>query len=328
MSELSDTYMRGIPMKPYDMVREGLIILAGTAAVVAILAAVWGFPRIPPLTLEDVATKAPVAFTERVFSYFTGQSGLQTYGPPYTKDYGNAQKIGPFCPACWVGVTHPTDFRKALVLDPLSRAALVNPAIGNALETFNSALPDRQKSWTDAYGMALKSAKANKGEVVLPLGDYGPVPTLMNGMLKLAQAGLLTGALDQGVHPDFAPYNTDYTLPLYFMGGDSIYGSVAHHFDEQGSQWGMVHTAGPFPGAWWLWPYAFLYQIPSISDSPNADLIAGLIMAAFSLILFFLPFVPVLNRVPYAVPMYRLIWRDWYRKHPSGIPAQNEAEGR
>jgi hypothetical protein len=83
----------------------------------------------------------------------------------------------------------------------------------------------------------------------------------------------------------------------------------------------MVHSEGPYPGAWWLWPYAFLYQIPAIGNSPNGDLIAGMITFAFTLVLIFLPVIPGLNRIPYYVPVYKVIWRDWYRKYPSGDPS-------
>lgn len=319
MSELSDKYMRGIPMKPYDMVREGLIVFIGMATVVVILAAVWGFPHIPPLTIKEAATHAPLAFTKRTLSYFTGQDGLQTYGPPYTNDMQNAQRVGPICPACWVGVTHPINFRKAFVMNPLRQAAIVNPVIALALERYNKATPAQQKLWDVAYSAALGKATAQNGKLTLPPGDYGPVPQLMAGMLRLAQAGLLEGALNQSAHPEDAPYNTDYALSLFYMGGN-IYNAVANHFDEQGGEWGMVHTAGSYPGAWWLWPYAFLYQIPVIANSPNADLTAGMIIGAFALILFFLPFIPGLNRLPYVIPVYRLIWRDWYRQYPSGDP--------
>lgn len=322
MSEISDKYMRKIPMKPYDMVREGLIVLAGVATVIIILAAVWGFPRIPPLTMKEVATKAPIAFTDRTFSYFTGQAGIQTYGPPYTNNPENAQRVGPICPACWVGVTQPIDFRQALVMNPLAQAGVMNPTIAAALDTYTKATPIQQKAWSAAYGTALKTASAPNGQIEMSAGEFGPVPQLMDGMLKLARAGLLEGALNQSVHPDYAPYNTDYTLSFFYMGGD-IFNTVSNHFDEQGGQWGMSHTAGPYPGAWWLWPYAFLYQIPAIGNSPNADLIAGMIMGVLAIFLFFLPFIPGLNRLHLMVPLYRLIWRDWYAKYPSGDPTKS-----
>lgn len=321
MSELSDRYMRRIPMKPYDMVREGLIVLAGMATAIVILAAVWGFPRIAPVTMKEVATKAPIPFTERTLSYLTGQSGLQTYGPPYTNDFENAQHVGSICPACWVGVIDPTDFRQALVLQPLAQAGVLDPDIAAALRTYERASADQQKKWTDAYGAALGDATAKDGMLTLPAGDYGPVPALMDGMLKLAQAGLLEAALNQSTDPDHAPYDTDLTRSLYYMGG-KIFGAVANHFDERGGEWGMSHVAGPYPGAWWLWPYAFLYQIPAIANAAAADLIAGMIMGALFVVLLFLPFVPGLNRLHLLIPVYRLIWRDWYARYPSGDPTR------
>ena len=47
-------------------------------------------------------------------------------------------------------------------------------------------------------------------------------------------------------------------------------------------------------------------------------------MAVFALIMFFLPFIPGLNRLHLVVPVYRLIWRDWYAKYPSGDPTRHE----
>lgn len=322
MSTLSDGYMRGIPTKPYDMVREGLFVLCGIALLVTLLAAVWGFPRIPPLTLQQAATEAPVAFTRRTLSYLDGQAGLLRYGPPYTANDANAQHVGPICPACWVGVAHPINFRKALVMAPLGRAARLDPALGAALAAYRQAAPAQRRAWTTAYHAALARAHAAHGTITLPPGTYGPVPQLMTGMLELAQSGLLEGALVEGVHPGHAPYDTNYTLPLFYLGGPRLMGAVATHFDEQGSEWGMSHVAGPYPGAWWLWPYTFLYQIPAIGNSPAADLIAGMIIGAVALVLFFLPFVPGLNRVPYLVPIYRIIWRDWYARYPSGDPTR------
>ncbi len=317
MSQLSDRNLRAIPMKPYDMVREGLIVLSGITIVIILLAAIWGFPRIAPLTIKEVATKAPVQFTERTISYFSGQSGLQTYGPPYTDNYENAQRLGFFCPACWSGVSHPLDARVDLVMKPLQQIAMLNPSVEKALRQFERATATQQQKWIAAYTAALKTASVKSGQMVLATGEFGPVATLMDGMLNFARAGLLEGALIQGTYPQLAPYNTDYTRALLYLGGP-IMDQVGNHFDELGGEWGMSHSAGPYPGAWWLWPYTFLYQIPAIGNSPNADLIAAIIMAVFAFLLIFLPVIPGLNRLPYKIPVYRIIWRDWYRKYPSG----------
>lgn len=320
MSKLSDANFRGIPMKAYDMVREGLIVLTFMTGVIIVLAGIFGFPKISPLTLKEVATKAPIAFMERTFSYFSGESGLQTYGPPYTKDYANAQRLGAFCPACWTGVAHPLNAKIDLVMKPLQKLGMLDPAVATDLQAYDQATPAQQKAWTSAYAAALKKAKVARGKVALPAGDYGPVPGLMNAMLTFARSGLLESALVQETAPSRAPYNTDYTRALLYLGGP-IMGHVASHFYEQGGQWGMSHSAGPYPGAWWLWPYTFLYQIPAIGNSPNADLIAGLIMAGLAIVLIFLPVIPGLNRLPEAIPVYKIIWRDWYERYPSNRTA-------
>ena len=314
MSKRSEAYLRGVPMKRYDMIREGLIVLGVVTLVIVLLAALLGTPNYPTVTAKEVATKQPLLFLDRSLSYFSGQSGLQTYGPPYTRDYQNAQEVfGFISPARWVGVVSPVNAQQDLAMKPLERIAVLNPEVATALATYQQASSDQQQSWIKSYSGALKKATDDNAKVILAQGDYGPVATLMNGMLNLARAGLLEGALDSS---SLLPYNLNNTKSLLFLEGH-IETRVARHLDELGNQWGMTNETGPYPGAWWLWPYAFLYQIPGIANSPNADLIAGLIVAAAFLILVFLPVLPGLNRIPYLIPVYRLIWRDWYRR-PKG----------
>jgi len=311
MSKQSEAYLRGVPMKPCDMVREGLIVLGVVTLVIVLLAAFLGTPDYPTVTAKEVATKQPLLFLDRSLSYFSGQSGLQTYGPPYTKDYQNAQEVfGFISPARWIGVVNPVNARQDLVMQPLARIAVLDPQVAAALATYQQASPAQQQRWIKSYAGALKKATDDNGKVILPAGDYGPVATLMNGMLDLARAGLLEGALDSS---SLLPYDLNNTRSILFLEGP-IENRVAHHLNELGNQWGMTNESGPYPGAWWLWPYAFLYQIPGIANSPNADLIAGLIMAVAFFLLIFLPVIPGLNRIPYLIPVYRLIWRDWYRR--------------
>lgn len=311
MSKRSEEYLRGVPMERYDMIREGLIVLGVVTFVIVLLAALLGAPNYPTVTAKEVATKQPLLFLDRTLSYFSGKSGLQTYGPPYTKDDKNAQAVFGFVsPARWVGVVSPIDARQDLVMKPLERIAVLNPEVATALATYEQAASDQQQIWIKSYAVALKKATADNAKVILAPGDYGPVAPLMNGMLNLARAGLLEGALDSS---SLLPYNLDNTKSLLFLEGP-IENRAARHLDELGNQWGMTNETGPYPGAWWLWPYALLYQVPGIATSPNADLIAGLIVAAAFLVLIFLPVIPGLKRIPYLIPVYRLIWRDWYRR--------------
>jgi hypothetical protein len=219
-----------------------------------------------------------------------------------------------------VGVVTPLNAQADLVMQPLKQIGMLNPSVAEALKRYRAASAAQQTRWVGDYTAALDKAAVRQGRVILPPGHYGPVPQLMTAMLNLARAGMLDGVLSEDTNPKLAPYNTSYVRPLLYMGGP-IMDQVATHLDEQGGQWGMSHMQGPYPGAWWLWPYAFLYQIPAIANSPNADLIAGLIMLAFGLTLVFLPFIPGLNRIPYIIPVYKIIWRDWYARYPSGDPA-------
>ena len=310
MSRRSDTYLAGIPLKPYDLLFEGVIVFAFVLAVVLIFAGTVGSPDYPTVTGQDVATQQPIAFTQTATSILAGQSSLQTYGPPYTSDTDNSQHLAGVSPATWFGVRIPINAANDLVLKPLARVAMLNSSVAAALSTYQSASADQQSAWSSDYLSALDKATIANGQVTVPPGNYGPVPTMMDGMRALASAGLLEGALQADSR---LPYALDNTKALLFF-EDDVDHAVADNLDMLGSEWGIVHETGFYPGAWWLGPYAFLYQISPMNSSSNGDLEVGLIMLLIFLILIFLPVIPGLNRIPRGIPIYRLIWRGWYRR--------------
>ncbi len=313
MSRRSDEYQAGVPQKPYDLLFEGVIVFAVILAIVVVLAAVVGSPDYPTVKGQDAATLQPIAFDKTAATILAGQSSLQTYGPPYTNDNDNAQKILGISPATWLGVRIPLDAANALVIRPLERMATLAPEVAAALTTYKAASSDQQDAWNTAYLQALDSATTANGRVQVASGDYGPVPTMVDGLRALAAAGLLEGALQADSR---VPYALDNTRALLFF-QDDIDHSVAESLDMLGSQWGIVHESGGYPGAWWLAPYAFFYQIPPMSSSPNGDLQVAGIMVLIFLILIFLPVIPGLNLIPRGLRIYRLVWRDWYRRDGS-----------
>jgi hypothetical protein len=310
MSSRSDEYQEGVPQKSYDLLFEGIVVFAVVLVMVAVFAAVVGSPDYPTVKAQDVADLQPIAFAKTAATILAGQSSLQTYGPPYTDDNQNAQVFLGISPATWAGVRIPIDASKALVISPLKRVAVLVPEIAAALDSYESAAEDQRKSWNDAYLKALDDAKLVNGRMTVASGDYGPVPTMIEGLRQLARAGLLEGALQADAR---LPYALDNTKALLFF-QDDVDEAVAQRLDMLGSQWGVVHETGFYPGAWWLAPYSFFYQIPPMSSSPNADLEVGVIMLLIFLVLIFLPVIPGLNRIPRWVPLYRFIWRDWYRR--------------
>jgi hypothetical protein len=310
MSKRTDAYFRGIPMKPYDLLREGLIVFVIVAVVVVVVSAVLSSPDYATVRGEDVANRQPIAFLKTSADILAGNSSIQDYGPPYTSDTENAQNIVGIAPANWFGVRDRIDPMQDFVIEPLRRVAVLNEGVASALSTYEAASSDQQQGWLDAYLSALDEATVVNGDVRVPSGDYGPVPTLMNGMLDLGRAGLLEGALESS---DKLPYTLDFTRSLlYFQ--DDVYAGVAEKLDLLGEQWGISHETGRYPGAWWLWPYTFFYQVRPMSSSDSADLQVSGIMIGVFLLLLLLPFIPVLNRVPRWVPVHRLIWRDWYAR--------------
>jgi hypothetical protein len=310
MSRQSDENLRGIPMKPYDLLREGLIMFGGLAIIIFVLAIFIGSPDYPAVRGEDVAKRQPIAYLKTSATILSGNSNLQNYGPPYTQDSANTQRVFGIAPATWFGVTIPINPIQDFILAPLARVAVLNQDVATALQTYQVATPQQREAWVTAYRAALDEASVENGQVQIPNGDYGPVATLMEGMLDLGKAGLLEGALESGVR---LPYTLNFTRSLLFF-QDDVDESVAAHLNMLGGLWGISHETGPYPGAWWLWPYTFFYQIPPLSASPNADLIVVITITVIFLMTMFTPFVPIMNRLPRWVKVYKWIWRDWYNR--------------
>ena len=109
MSRRSEATLHGIPMKPYDLLREGLIVFMLVALLIVVLAIVFSSPDYPAVRGEDVAQRQPLAFLKTSANILAGQSGIQDYGPPYTPNPGNAQRLFGVAPATWLGVTIPLD---------------------------------------------------------------------------------------------------------------------------------------------------------------------------------------------------------------------------
>jgi hypothetical protein len=316
MSKRTEAYFQNVPKKPYDLLREGLIVFLVVAVVVVVVAAILSSPDYPTVRAEDVANRQPVAFVETSANILAGNSGIQDYGPPYTPDRDNAQSLFGIAPANWFGVRIRIDPSQDFIIKPLTRLAVIDKSVGSALQTYQAASDDQQQAWLTDYISALDDATVVSGEVQVPSGDYGPVPTLMSGMLALGRSGLLEGALESGAR---LPFTTDFTRSLLFF-QDDVDAEVADTLNLSGDQWGIINETGRYPGAWWLGPYTFLYQVRPMSSSDNADLQVGAIMIGFFLVLLLVPFIPIVNRLPRWLGVYRVVWRDWYGRGAGNRP--------
>ena len=266
--------LRGVPMKHYDLLREGIFVFVVVAIVAIVLAAVYGSPDYPTITAQSVANDQPVAFLKTTTGILLGNdlSAVADYGPPYTNDPSAAQHLGPIAPANWLGVTDPIDPAQDFVLGPLARVAKINWLYAAPLKEFKAAPAAQQQTWLTNYDKALDKATVSGGQVQVPPGDYGPVAPLMTAMLSLGQSGMLEGALAAEQNGSYYPYSFDFTRQLLYFANASPYMDTATRLVQQGNpQWGIVHETGRYPGAWWLAPYRDHDRVLRADRVPASD---------------------------------------------------------
>ena len=303
---------RGIRTVPYDLVRELAIAAAVSLVLILALAVAFSSPDVPSVTIQSWSKSDPVDFVTTANDELAGASATANYGPPYNNGSNAVQSIGPVSPQAWGGVHATVDQPHDFVINPLKQAAGNDSKLGDDVNVYESASAGQRAKWHDAYADALQKATVDGGQVTVATGDYGPVPEMLNRLLQLAQTGALDGLLISSNHF----YQTDYTKPLLFMNDGGYLAGLAGDQHLTGSQWGMMNETGLYPGQTWLWLYTLWYQLPPFNSAwaSVTDLLVVLMMVVLTLLLALVPFIPGLRDVPRWIPIYRLIWRRYYRK--------------
>ena len=297
------------PYRSYDLVKEFTIATGVVIALALLLTILFSSPDDPSSTVKSWSRSDPVDFVTTAVSELDGTSGTATYGPPYNHA-SSGQHIAFVRLQKWLGVDHPINTANDYVLLPLA-AIPGQPALRAALTQYAGASTKQQQAWSTAYANALSKAKApSDGSVTIPAGDYGPVGPMMSALLADAQSGGLDGQLLTNDHF----YQTDYTKPLLLLADGSVLSDRAQAEHLLGEQWGMMNETGSFPGQVWLWLYTLWYQIKPFSTSANADVLVMAMMGVLSLGFILVPLLPGINDLPRKIPIYKLIWRDHYRR--------------
>ena len=303
------TYFRGVPMAPYDLVKEVAIALVVMLGVVLVLSAVLSSPDVPPVTIRSWARQAPVGFLTTATGELQGTTISASYGPPYNSGNGSVQTWGPLAPQLWAGVHLPLDASTVDVLSPLRIASVGKPALVQALNRYGQAGNAQQQRWLRVYANALGHARVVGGQVLLPARAYGPVGEMMQSLLSVARGG----GLDALLMTSGRFYETDYTRALLFLSDGGYVANLSTQLHLSSSQWGAMNETGRYPGQAWLWLYTLWYHIPPYNTASNADLLVVLTMGLLSTLLLLTPFIPGLRDIPRWIPVYRLIWREHYR---------------
>jgi hypothetical protein len=308
---------------PYDLIKEACIAIGVIGLLAVLLAILFSSPDDKPSTIAQWSRTLPVNFVTAATGELDGTSGTAEYGPPYNHN-GEGQHAWFLYPQKWLGVSHPIDTANDFVIAPL-KTIPNDPALQTAVTEYQAADEKTKKAWGEAYAKPLeentkaeeeekprpKSITVNPdtGAVTVATSEAGPIPLMMEGLLSLAKSGGLDGSLLTS--SQF--FQTDYTKPLLFMADGGLLDKRAEEQHLLGEQWGMMNETGSYPGQPWLWLYALWYQVEPFKSSENADILVMMVMGVLSLAFICIPFVPVVNRIPRWIPVYRLIWKEHYR---------------
>ncbi len=340
------------PERGYDLIAEGTIAVIIVAVLCVVAAILWGspnggltYPKGPPSRAGQAFsarywdTSEPSDLAQTAVQELLGGTTTAGYGPPFNTTSGASQEFLGIRPAeiakSIFGLTLPINTANDFVLAPVSRlVAPSNPVVAAAVRIYEAAGGDlspgapagkvpsaRQAMWLNNYAKALAkpSARFTSTSITVPPGNYGPVPVIIRAELAIARNGSLDGYL-QGSEQQLS--TSTYQGTMFFSDG-SLWGNIASAQGVAGHQWGVMNELWNFPGQVWLWLYSGMYQIPALnpSNNSNLDLDVGLLMIVFGFLLpMFAPWIPVINRIPRWIPLYKIIYRKYYHSAGGGQP--------
>ncbi len=311
LASLESTKWKG-PNRKYDIIKEGIIATIIVSLLIIGLAFILSSPDDPPVTIQSWSKIAPADFVGTTLSELNGTSETSQYGPPYNYGSNNVQKIG-FSWQLIAGVHQQIDPAQTFVLYPLEKLDYDNPTLINAIKEYKSASQYQRIVWLTNYSVVLPKLTFKNNSPIVPKTNDGPVPEIINAELNYARSG----AIDASLLSESPFYGSNYSKPLLFIEDGNYFSSLAKARHLYGTQWGVMNETGSYPGQPWLWLYTLWYQIPSFSTSANVDLIAIYLTTLCTVLLLLVPFIPGIRDVPRLVPIYKLIWRKWYKKTKS-----------
>jgi hypothetical protein len=312
------------PTRRYDILKEGTVATLVVGALTLVMAGVLSSPDVPPVTVQTWGKVAPVDFVFTAASELNGTTTAGDYGPPYNNGTGEVQQVGPVNWQKVAGITQPVNTARVFVLEPLSSLAKTTPALATALATYNAATSAQQNKWATVYANATapdaKKVPFRGGNLSLPAA--GPVPVMMSYELAMAR----DGSLDSDLLAQRQFYGTDFTKPLLFIADGGYYSNLAEKMHLTGDQWGVMNETGNYPGQPWLWLYQLWYHVSPFQNSASVDIWAVYLTGIGTILLLLVPFIPGLRDIPRAIPLYRLIWRSWYRSSGRKADSEHPAE--
>lgn len=258
----------------------GLLFARGgvLVGVLMVLGFIFPSPFIKPDSISYVSLNDPNIIGQTVLKEFDRSSDTASYLDnidPYTYDTRNVYVAVPY--QQYISATNSTDY----------------------LSIYNNEPQSKQDS-------QLKSAESYFDN------NYPNNPDLTNPLIRvdlalinMAKSGLYDASLNNAIR-----YGDKTTYDLRFLSDTGVLDDKATSLHITTDQYGMLNEENGHipPGAWWLAPIGLLDHTLLANDS-NGDRDGAILVGLFMLLLVAFPYIPVLNRLPEWLKVYKLIWR-------------------
>ena len=246
--------------------------------LIAALAVIFPSPLIKPDTAQTIASSDPKLTAQTLVKEFDRSSDTAAY----------LDSINPYT----------FDTRQVFINAPYRQYV---QASGN-----QDQLAQYYSQPQTAQDSQLKAAQDYYDNVYPAKPDNpNPLENVINSLVRMAAAGLYEPALNSA-----SPTGDQSTYSLRFLADTGVLEDNANSLGITTDQYGMLREEkGRIPpGAWWLAPIGVLNHTVLANDD-NGDRDGAIILGCFMLLLMAFPFIPILNRVPDWLKVYKLIWR-------------------
>jgi hypothetical protein len=302
------------------------LALIPMTALALLLSGLFGGPYSRELTLQEWARSAPADFVITATSELAQVADKGSNGPPYNS-LSEGQHLGPINLQKLGGLDIPIDPAEEFVIGPLKKSqdegvfAAIGElrnleieaqtdsfksfvedqkiALGAALGQWERASAQQRIDWAEKYIATLEATPFRQKVADNP--EFGPVKTLTQALLYLAEAGILDGLMTT----KSTPHPSDFTAPALFLGDGKYLKEVTDAEDFNENRMAVTGGINSFPGHFWLRAYSLWYSIEPFKSSRNADIEVFWIMVLYTLVILYLPKIPILNRIPELFPYYR-----------------------
>lgn len=283
------------------------LLALGLLFAVAGAAALFGSPNAQRETIQDAVTSDPggalMAFTQELDGMSSSSQNASEYGVGDPASVFVLTPIGSALPMLTGRIEVP------------QLPTIPAGGLASALAQYATASDAQQTAWSGAYDTSLAALAPNSeggdemagtpdpdySRVAALKGDFGPVPTLVEGALFLARTGYLQQELQT-----VAPGHSFHLVNIWLYDHPALLKTAV---DEglTDDQWGMVKERGFAVGPWYLiLPAVFHVYFPD-GGSGTGFILWNLGFALF--LLFVVPLVPGVRDLPRVLKFYRFIYR-------------------